>query len=126
MALEENKALVRRVIGAYTQHDLDWFDEFIAPEYIDHANHVGPEGVKQLFKLGFKGFPDWHETIEEIIAEGDKVWVRLTYTGTHAGEFFGRAPAGKKVNMTSVAIHRVVNGKHVDGRFIDNNLDMLA
>jgi predicted ester cyclase len=36
--------------------------------------------LKQVFSLGFNAFPDWHETIEDIIAEGDKVWVRLTYS----------------------------------------------
>ena len=125
MSLEENKAIVRRMIEAYNKHNLDWFDEFIAPDYFDHTNQVGPEGLKQLFNMAFKAFPDWHETIEDIIAEGDKVWVRLTYTGTHTGEFFGLAPTGKKVTMTSVAIYRIVNGKLVEGRFIDNNLGMF-
>jgi predicted ester cyclase len=125
MTLEENKAIVRRMIEAYNQHTLDWFEEFIAPEYFDHSNQVGFDGLKQLFILGFKGFPDWHEKIEEIIAEGDKVWVRLTYSGTHTGDFFGIPPTGKKVTMTSVAIYRISNGKLVEGRFIDNNLDMF-
>ncbi|NIQ33001.1 MAG: ester cyclase, partial [Nitrososphaeria archaeon] len=49
------------------------------------------ESLKQRLKMGFKAFPDWHETIEDIIAEGDKVWVRLAYTGTHKGEFMGLA-----------------------------------
>jgi C-1 hydroxylase len=125
MSLEENKAIVRRMIEAYNKHNLDWFDEFIAPDYFDHTNQVGPEGVKQLFNMGFKGFPDWHETIEDIIAEGDKVWVHLTYTGTHTGEFFGLAPTGKRVNMTAVAIYRIVNGKLVEGRFINSELGMF-
>ncbi|MCP8304029.1 MAG: ester cyclase [archaeon] len=125
MSLEENKAIVRRMIEAYNKHNLDWFDEFIAPDYFDHTNKVDREGLKQLFNMGFKGFPDWHETIEDIIAEGDKVWVRLTYTGTHTGEFFGLAPTGKKVTMTAVAIYRIVNGKLVEGRFINDGLDML-
>ena len=125
MSLEENKAIVRRMIEAYNKHNLDWFDEFIAPDYFDHTNQVGPEGVKQLFNMGFKGFPDWHEAIEDIIAEGDKVWVHLTYTGTHTGEFFGLAPTGKKVTMTAVAIYRIVNGKLVEGHFINDGLDMF-
>jgi predicted ester cyclase len=65
--------------------------------------------------LGFKGFPDWHEAIEDIIAEGDKVWVRLTYTGTHTGEFRGLAPTGKKITTIGVMIYRLVNGKLVEG-----------
>jgi C-1 hydroxylase len=125
MSLEENKSVVRRMIDAYNKHTLDWFDEFIAPDYFDHTNQVGAEGVKQLFSMGFKGFPDWHEAVDDIIAEGDKVWVYLTYTGTHTGEFLGLPPTGKKVTMRAVAIYRVVNGKLVEGWFINDGLDMF-
>ena len=125
MSLEENKAIVRRMIEAYNKHNLDWFDEFIAPDYFDHTNQVDREGVKQLFNMGFTGFPDWHEAIDDIIAEGDKVWLRLTYTGTHTGEFFGLPPTGNKVTMTAVAIYRIANGKLVEGWFINDGLDMF-
>jgi predicted ester cyclase len=87
--LEENKAIVRRFIEAYNNRNLDSVDEFIAPDYFDHANKLDREGLKQAFDMGFKAFPDWHETIEDIIAEGDKVWVLVTYSGTHTGEFMG-------------------------------------
>ena len=110
MSLEENKAVVRRWIEAYNKRNLD-FDEFIAPDYFDHTNQVGMEGLKQLFDMGLKAFPDWHETIEDIIAEGDKVWVLLTYTGTHTGEFMGLAPTGNKITTKGVDIYRIENGK---------------
>jgi len=64
----------------------------------------------------FKAFPDFHETIEDIIAEGDKVWVLLTYTGTHTGEWLGLAPTGKKITCRAIDIYRIVNGKIVWGR----------
>ena len=70
MSLEENKAIVRRFIEAYNKHDLSSIDDFVAPDYVDHTNQVGLEGLKQLFNMAFKGFPDFHETIEDIIAEG--------------------------------------------------------
>jgi predicted ester cyclase len=70
---------------------------------------------KQLWTKFFKWFPDWHETIENITAEGDKVWVLEKVAGTHTGEFefLGStfAPTGKKVTMKSFCIWRVVNGK---------------
>ena len=125
MSLEENKTLVRRMIDAYNKHNLDWFDEFIAPGYMDHTNQVDAEGVKQLFIMGFTGFPDWHEAVDDIIAEGDKVWLHLTYTGTHTGEFFGLPPTGNKVTMKAVAIYRIANGKLVEGWFINDGLDMF-
>ena len=112
MSLEENKALVRGWIEAYNKHNIDSFDEFIAPDYFDHTNQVDREGLKLLFNMGFSAFPDWHEVIEDIIAEGDKVWIRITYTGTHTGgEFRGIPPTGKKVTMTGVDIYRIVDGK---------------
>ena len=114
MSLEENKALVRRWIDAYNTHNLDSFDEFIAPDYVDHTNKVDREGLRQLFIIGFTGFPDWHETIEDIIAEGDKVWIHVSYTGTHTGVFMGVAPTGKKVTMMGVDIYRIENGKLVE------------
>jgi C-1 hydroxylase len=88
MSLEDNKAVVRGWIEAYNKRNLD-FDKFVAPDYVDHTNKVDLEGVKKLFAMGLHAFPDWHETIEDIIAEGDKVWVFLTYSGTHKGELMG-------------------------------------
>jgi len=123
--LEENKAVVRRFIEAYNKHDLSSIDEFVAPDYVDHTNKVDREGLKQLFNMAFKAFPDWHETIEDIIAEGDKVWIRVTATGTHTGEWMGIAPTGKKVKSEMVDIYRIVNGKHVEGRFVTDQLDFL-
>ena len=125
MSLEENKAIVRKFIEAYNKHDLSSIEEFVAPDFVDHTHKSGREGIKQLFAMAFKAFPDWHETIEEIIAEGDKVWVRVTTTATHTGEWMGLAPTGKKVTSEMVDIYRIVNGKHVEGRFIADSLDFL-
>jgi hypothetical protein len=57
MSLEANKTIVRRMIEAYNKHNLDWFDDFIAPDYFDHSNQVGSEGVKQLFIILSKDSP---------------------------------------------------------------------
>jgi len=125
MSLEENKAIVRRFIEAYNKRNLDLVDDLVAPDYVDHTNQVGREGLKQLFDMGFKGFPDWHETIEDIIAEGDKVWVRLAYTGTHKGEFLGLAPTGKKITAKDVDIYRIVNGKLAEYWSVTDNVNIL-
>ncbi len=125
MSLEENKAIVRKFIEAYNQRNLDLIDDFVAPDYVDHTNKVDREGLKQLFNMGFTAFPDWHETIEDIIAEGDKVWIRAKSTGTHTGEFMGIAPTGKKLTTEMVDIYRIVDGKHIEGRFIVDQLDFL-
>ena len=111
MSLEENKAIVRRFIEAYNKRNLDAFDDLLAPDYVDHTSQVGIEGLKQLMNMAFKAFPDLHETIEDIIAEGDKVWVRITFTGTNTGEWLGFPPTGKKVTSKNVDTYRIVNGK---------------
>ena len=125
MSLEENKAIVRRFIEAYNKRNLDLFDDFLAPDYFDHTNKVDIEGLKQLMNMAFKAFPDFHETIEDIIAEGDKVWARITFTGTHTGEFMGIAPTGKKITTEMVDIFRIAKGKLVEYRDVNNNLDYL-
>ena len=63
--------------------------------------------------------------VDDIIAEGDKVWLHLTYTGTHTGEFFGLPPTGNKVTMKAAAIYRIAHGKLVEGWFINDGLDMF-
>ena len=125
MSLEENKAIVRMFIEAYNKRNLDLFDDILAPDYFDHTSKVGIEGLKQLMNMAFKAFPDFHETIEDIIAEGDKVWARITFTGTHIGEFMGISPTGKKVTTEMVDIFRIFNGKLVEYRDVNNNLDYL-
>jgi predicted ester cyclase len=125
MSLEENKAIVRRFVEAYNKENLDLLDDLLAPDYFDHTNQVGIEGLKQLIKMAFAGMPDYHETIEEIIAEGDKVWIRVKATGTHTGEFMGITPTGEKLSVEMVDIIRVVNGKLVEYRDVTDRLDFL-
>ena len=112
MSLEENKAIVRRLIEAENKRNWDAFDEVMAPDFVVSGTPTGGRQIyKQACKRFIKAFPDFHGTIEDIIAEGDKVWVRGKYTGTHKGEHFGLAPTGKKVTMTAVAIYRIVDSK---------------
>ena len=125
MSLEENKSVVRGFIEAYNERKLDLIDNFVAPDYIDHSNNVGREGLKQLFSMGLNAFPDWHEAIEDIIAEGDKVWVRLAYTGTHKGEFMGLSPTGKKIRSKAVDIYRIVNGKLAEYWNVTDNVNIF-
>jgi predicted ester cyclase len=116
MSIEENKAIVRRFIEAYNEQNLDAFDDLVSPDYVGHILQIrGLESLKQNWASFFKGFPDTHSTIEDIIAEGDKVCLRYKGTGTHTGEYQGLAPTGKKFKTISVEIYRVVNGKIVEG-----------
>jgi len=123
MSLEENKDIIRSLYEADNKKDLILLDELISPDFFDPIFQLrGPESYKQFETMFFKGFPDWYETIEDIIAEGDKVWVRFTGRGTHRGEWRGLAPTGKKITFTGVQIGRIVNGKVVEK---DSIIDLL-
>jgi predicted ester cyclase len=107
VSLEKNKAIIRKAIEEINKRNLAVLDEFVAPDYIDHTNPLqGLEDVKQFYTRTLKDFPDLQRTIEDIIAEGDKVWVRSKITATD--------PAGKKVELPTVTIYRIVNGKIVE------------
>jgi len=128
--VEENKRVLRRFIEAYNDRDLNVFEELVAPDFVDRThNQRGREKFKELFTMAFKGFPDWHETIEDMVAEGDKVWVRVKATGTHTGEWnlFGvPLPAtGNKITMSMVFMFRIANGKLVEEDEVDDQLDFF-
>jgi predicted ester cyclase len=130
LSLDKNKAIVRRFIEAYNNRNLELFDDLVASDYIDHTHkQKGREPFINLFTLAFKAFPDWHEAIEDIIAEGDNVWVRVKATGTHTGEWnhFGVRfpPTGKKLTMEMVFYWRIVDGKLVEGGEVDDSLGFL-
>ena len=133
MSLEKNKAIIRRLIEAENKHNVALLDEFIAPDFVDERNTPfelrGLESYKQFETNVINGFPDFQETIEDIIAEGDKVWVHLRFTGTHTGEWnlFGipLAPTGKKITWTGVNIWRIVDGKVVERKSVRDILDFL-
>ncbi len=117
MTVEENKAIVRRWGEAFNKKDLAAVDEIFAAKYDGHtpgAELNSPESVKELLTVLFTAFPDLHMTVEDLIAEGDKVVIRFTSTGTHQGEYLGIAPTGKQVTGTGIAIYRIVGGKVVE------------
>jgi steroid delta-isomerase-like uncharacterized protein len=116
---EENKSLVRRLIDeVYNRGDLDAADELLATDYVDHnalpGQESGLEGYKGVVTTLRSAFPDYEVTIEDQIAEGDKVVTRYTGRGTHQGELIGIAPTGKSVELTGIGVQRVSGGKLVE------------
>jgi predicted ester cyclase len=134
MSLEENKAIIRRLFEAENERNLAILDELISPDFVEGRNTPlelrGPKGYKQFVTMLFKGFPDWYETIEDIIAEGDRVCVHFNATATHTGEwnFLGitLAPTGKKITYTAVNIWRIVDGKVVERKSVRDLLVLLT
>ena len=114
--LEQNKALVRTLMDDdISKGNLAVADAIIAPDFFDHTNPPGmQEGVaghKAIVTLFRGAFPDLNWTIDDLIAEGDRVVARTTMTGTHLGELFGIPPTGKQVSMYGVHVLRIAGGK---------------
>ena len=130
MSTQENKAVVRRIFDdIYNQGNLAAVDEIFAADYVDHSAPPGfPSGLdsfKQSFGMFRAAFPDIHVAVEDVIADGDKVVVRLTFSGTHTGALMGIPPTGKFVTITGIAIDRIKNGKVVEHWVNRDDLGML-
>ena len=113
---EDNKALVRRWIEeVFNRGNVAAAEEFVAPTIVIHRAGLpdakGLDGVKQLVLTLRTAFPDLHLTIEDLVGEGDKVAIRLTYHGTQKGEFRGVAASGKEMTWTTIGIDHLANGK---------------
>ena len=87
----------------------------MAPEFLDHASLPGQapglEGWKKKWAMYLAGIPDLRVTIQELVAEADKVAVRRSYAGTHQGELLGVPPTGKQVRIGGISIFRLAEGK---------------
>lgn len=117
---EQNKAIVRRSFEElFTKGDLRVADEVFAPDYVGHDPALpqemhGPEEFKQFVRMYRTAFPDLELTVEDQIAEGDKVVTRFTARGTHRGDLMGIPPTGRKIVVTGISIDRMENGKSVE------------
>lgn len=115
---EGNKTIARRYFEeAVNKGMLSVVGEIVATDHITHggvASARGPENVKRRITTMRTAFPDVNYTIDDLIAEGDKVVIRYTARGTHRGAFLGTAPTGKRLTWAGIGIVRVVNGKMVE------------
>ena len=131
MLTENNKALVRGYIEeVFNKKNLAALEELISPNHIDHSaaaagSPAGPEGSRQLIGMMLTAFPDLHVTIEDMIAEGDKVVFRMTMRGTQQGALGSIPPTGKQVAVSTIDIVRIEGGKIAEEWGIDDMLGML-
>jgi predicted ester cyclase len=127
---QENKAIVRRFVDeVQSQGNIDAIDELCSPEFV---NHSAPprvpssyEGVKQVMAMFRQAFPDSYFTVEDMVAEGDKVATRKTFHGTHEGKFMGISPTGRRVSMGLIDIVRISEGRVVEHWSMGDNLGMM-
>ena len=124
MSLEENKAIVRRYFEAVTKRNLALTDKLVASDYFHRGFNVrSREEWKQSMTAVLNAFPDYLETIEDIMAEGDKVWVLYKATGTNTGEYGDAPPSGKKATYEAVSIYHIIGGKIVEMWSVSDMLD---
>jgi steroid delta-isomerase-like uncharacterized protein len=124
----DNKAAVRRFIGqAFNAGDLAVVDELVAPDYVLHADPEvrGTEGIKRFISTYREAFPDYACSIDDQVAEGDKVVTRWTVRGTYEGHLMGIPPTGKQVIMPGVVVDRLINGRLVETWIQTDALAML-
>ena len=118
MSTEDNKTLARRAYETFKQRNWSVYYEMMAPDVVYHNASMtiqGLEAYQQFLSLYLTAFPDIRLTIEDLIAEGDRVVVRQTFRGTHQGDLMGIPPTGKQVSATGILITRITNGRAVEG-----------
>ncbi len=118
MSVEENKALVRRYFDEIDRTgDESVVDHYVSADFVDHSPSLGRtpdlEGLKAAFRMFRTGSPGTHR-IEDIVAEGDKVVVRVTGQGVHSGELFGIPATQREFTATGITIFRVADGMIVE------------
>lgn len=128
MSIETNKATVRRYIEQVLneqRHDLA--EEFLVKniELRGTGLPAGLEAVKQWLTMFATAFPDGYTTIEDVVAEEDRVVARHTLTGTHQGEMEGIPATGKRVSIVGITIFRLDNGKIAEGWVANDHLGMM-
>ncbi len=130
MSTEDNKATSRRFYEeVINQKQLVVINEVAGDNYLSHdfppGLPPGREGLKIFISVFHAAFPDGHLTIDQMIAEGDTVATRLTFHGTHTGEFQGIAPTGKKVTIPALDMARFESGKLVEHWGGPNQMSLL-
>jgi len=128
---EENKAALQRFYEeVLNKHNLALIDELAAPNFVDHnpspGQTPGREGLKDSFRQMLAAFPDLRVTVDDLLAEADKVAAHITMKGTHKGEFMGIAPTGRQVEMRISDIVRIAGGKAVERWGVEDSLGMLT
>jgi steroid delta-isomerase-like uncharacterized protein len=133
MTIEQNKAIALRFANQGWGTNQGWeniWDEVMAPEVVHHFNSgadpiVGLVANKEFNASLFRGFPDISHSIEDLIAEEDKVVYRTTIRGTHTGEFLGIPPTGKVAKINDFTMLRIADNKIAEWWYECNLLELM-
>jgi predicted ester cyclase len=127
---EQSKQIVRRIQEAFDSGNLDALDELVAPDIVSHDTPPGAPGglggAKMAHQMVLSWFPDYRVTIDDLVAEGDRVVARFTVSGTHEGEMMGFAPTGKSYSVPGFSEYRIENGKAVEHWGLHDNFGVMV
>lgn len=128
-SIEQNKEIVRTFAKAVNERDWDRLDELVHPSFIRHSHSAPPvnsrEELKEYLRAEFEIFPDAHESIEDMLAENDRVAVRHGFRGTQLGQMGPYPPSGKVMAADYMAIYRIAGGVIVESWVEWDNLSGL-
>ncbi|HEX9131865.1 MAG TPA: ester cyclase [Ktedonobacteraceae bacterium] len=129
MSCEENKAVVRRFVEEFwSQGNTAAADELMTADaaiFLPGRGQVSKESFKTFAVTLRSAFPNWYSTLEELIAEEDRVAERWTGRGTHQGEFLGVPPTGRQVAVPGFVFYRLTSGKIAEFRGLFDGLSMV-
>jgi steroid delta-isomerase-like uncharacterized protein len=127
---ENNKAVVLKFLEeVINQNRMDRADELVVEDFVEldplPGQRQGRDGLKEVLGMMRAAFPDIHWVAEEMVAEGDTVVTRFTWSGTHRGAFLGVPATGKSVSVKGVVIDQLLNGKMSKSRILMDSLGMM-
>jgi len=128
--MSEAEEIVRHLHRALLDsRDITRVDEFFAEDFVSHNQppglDAGAAGVKQFFAMFRDAFPDAQVIIDEMVADGERVAVATTLTGTHEGGLLGIAPTGRRVSVTGIDLVRVQDGQIVEHRGLTDTVGLM-
>ena len=130
MSESGNRVVVQRFLEeVINQGRLEQADEIVAEDFVEldplPGQRQGREGLKEVIGMLRAAFPDMHWVVDEMIAEGEKVVTRFTWTGTQQGTFMGIPATGRSVVVKGVVIDRIVGGMMTDSRILMDTMGMM-
>lgn len=122
---EQNKRLVREGIEATNERDAERLRELVADDVVVHGQDIQSADDLVSANTNNTAFPDSHLEIEEMIAEGDTVAVRMTFTGTHEGNMLGIEATGKEIEIRVMSMYRIENEQLAEAWVVEDDTDTL-
>jgi steroid delta-isomerase-like uncharacterized protein len=115
--------------AAFNSGDVTVFDQVVSPEWVDNTlpsgRSPGHEGLKQALTLLRSAIPDLVCTIEDMLFDGNKIIARITFSGTHQGNFLGAPATGNQIRFIAFDIHQISNGQIGESWHLEDNLSFL-